>query len=159
MLFLESCFIDSNIFILTATNKESRKLKDFMSKVKFGEIKGYINPIVISEVFHKLATLEIKKNRRISYKEVLELIKEEPKIIKNLKTFRVINEIISYEGIEILEIDKETVFETIKIAKENGLLFQDSLIASTCKLNKIENILTNDRDFERLEFLNVIKIN
>lgn len=160
MIFPESCFIDSNIFLYLFLEKSSKKADEFLAKVKYGEIKGYINPIVVSEIFHKMATAEIKKNTGISHKEILELIKENPETIKSLKrTFKAIDEIFSYQGIKILEINKETVFETIKIAKENGLLFHDALIASTCKLNNIKNILTNDKDFERIESLNIIKVN
>ena len=160
MLFPEECFIDSNIFLAAATERTTRKLHSFLEKVKFGEIKGYINPIVVSEVFHKLAITEVRKTRNVSCTEAMELIKEEPGIIQNLKkAFKTIDEILSYKGIEILEIDRKNVIETTKIAKENGLLFNDALIASSCKLNKIENILTNDADFERVEFLNTIKIN
>ncbi|MBU2100524.1 PIN domain-containing protein [Candidatus Micrarchaeota archaeon] len=159
MLLPDSCFIDSNIFLDAATERTTKKIHSFLEKVKFGEIKGYINPIVVSEVFHKLAITEIIRTMKISYSEAIALTKEEPEIIKKLKTFKAINEIISYQGIEILEINKETVIDAIKISKEKGLLFQDALIASTCKQNRIEDILTNDKDFERADFLNVIKIN
>jgi len=160
MLFPNECFIDSNIFIIASVKKGNQKFKEFIDKVRFGEIKGFINPIVVSEIFHKFAITEIRENMNVSYTEAMQLIKEEPKIIKNLKkAFKAIHEILSYEGIEILGMDEKNVTETIKIAKENELLFNDALIASTCKLNKIENIITNDTDFERLEFLNTIKIN
>lgn len=160
MLFPETCFIDSNIFILSMTKETNIRLENFLNKVKYGEIKAYINAVVISEVFHKLLIAELRKNRNFSYEQSMELIKEQPEIISKLKkAFKAVDEIISFEGIEILEINKETVLEARKIAKENNMLFQDALIASNCKLNGVQEILTKDADFERVEFLNIIRFN
>jgi len=159
MIFPDSCFIDSNIFLFSLRRKGYSQLKEFLKKVKFGEIKGYINSVVLSEVFHKTAITEIMENKRFSYQEALKATKEESELIKQLKKpFKMIDEIICFEGIEILDINKETVCEAREIAEEKGLLFQDSLIAANCKIKGIEYLVTNDKDFERTDFLQPLNI-
>jgi len=50
-LLHKDAFIDTNIFLYTlkSNNKFSSDCKDYISKVKYGEVLGYVSPLVISE--------------------------------------------------------------------------------------------------------------
>ena len=82
--FLEgTIFIDANIFIYSITSAQNNnRCNNFLNKLKFGEIKGIINPIIISEVYHKLLVLNISKNYKTSYEESIRLIKSNPEILE-----------------------------------------------------------------------------
>jgi len=47
---------------------------------------------------------------------------------------------------------------SFEIIGKYGLLPNDALIAATCKHYGIKDIATFDKDFERVEFLNVWKL-
>lgn len=50
----DEIFSDSNIFIYSATNTGPfLRCENFLLKIKSGEIIGYVNPIIVEEVYHK----------------------------------------------------------------------------------------------------------
>lgn len=59
---------------------------------------------------------------------------------------------------ETLPMNKEIEDLSFEIIGKYGLLPNDALIAATCKHYGIKDIATFDKDFERVEFLNVWKL-
>jgi len=65
-------------------------------------------------------------------------------------------EVLNDYGLKILDT-AAILEETLNISREFGLLFSDALHAACCKAYNIENIATNDGDFDRVDFLKVWK--
>lgn len=154
----ERIFIDSNILIYASSKEHSLKsvCEDFLLKIENGEILGFINGRIVDEVFHKLMMIEISKKYKIGFKDTLTYIKVNPEVLKEFqKPKSIIEDILTFEGIKILEIDKKIVSQALKFS--NSLLFSDAIHASCCKVYGIRNIATNDSDFERISFLRVWK--
>lgn len=150
-------FIDSNIFIYSATlTGPFEDCENLLLKVKYGEIIGYVNPIVIEEVYHKLLILEVCTNYNKKPFEAVQFIKANPQILEETEKSReIINEILNYRGLRILEIGHHIVLEAKKMF--NILLGSDAIHAATCKMYEISDIATNDNDFKHIDFLNVWK--
>ena len=55
------------------------------------------------------------------------------------------------------EIDREVYGTALECSKKYGLLSNDTVHPVTMKRHGITNIATNDRDFERVEWLNIYK--
>ncbi|HII94466.1 MAG TPA: PIN domain-containing protein [Candidatus Methanofastidiosum sp.] len=62
-----------------------------------------------------------------------------------------------YEGIKILQVGEDISKLSLVLSKEYGLLPNDAIHAATCKSYGIDNIATNDSDFDRVDFLKVWK--
>ena len=60
-------FIDTNIFLYTfkSNNKFSRYCGDYISRVKYGELLGFVSPLVISELFYKMIMIEISETKKL----------------------------------------------------------------------------------------------
>ena len=72
-------FIDSNIFIFVATVTGPYDVcEKFLLKIKYGEIIGYVNPLVIEEVYHKLLILDVCTRYQIKPFEAVRFIKNNP---------------------------------------------------------------------------------
>ena len=159
-LLNEDAFIDTNIFLYTikSNNKSSRYCGDYISRVKYGELLGFVPPLVISELFYKLIMIEISETKKLDISKSKNYLKENPAIISKLKkSSKVIEELYIYEGIKILQLGEEISKLSLELSKEYGLLPNDAIHVATCKYYDIKNIATNDSDFERVDFLKVWK--
>ena len=143
---MNSVFIDSNIIIkYFAGDVQAR---DILKPVINGEVRGFINNIVFSEVLFiaiKLLTglkaYELRKN---------------PETIQ--KTLETINDNIRFlrDYFIELEINDKVKELALEIMKEHGLLPNDALIAATCRYYKINTLATFDEDFKRIPWLKAI---
>ncbi len=140
---MNGVFIDSNIIIFHLAGDEN--VKRIMKLCEEGEISGYINDVVLSEVIYSF--LRVKTGLKASK------IKRNPHILEkiDLSYIRDLFEIFSF-----LEINREISTMIFDIIKEYKLLPNDALIAATCKYYGIKKIATFDEDFKRVDFLEVI---
>ncbi len=143
---MSSACIDTNVIIkYYIGDREARRV---LEPVINGEITGFINNIIFSEVifilFKLLADMkayELKRKPEI----VKEIIKKIDRQIMFLREY--------FIELEINESVKKTA---IGIIRQYGLLPNDALIAATCKHYGIEKIITFDEDFKRIPWLKVI---
>ena len=134
-------FFDSNVFLhhLSETKEEATSL---IRKVEIGEVTGFINDIVVSEVIYGYM-------RAVTDLPPFELGKKITRIeidftpVKDL--FRLFELLSSRTGSDVIDL----------ILKYR-LLPNDALIAATCKHHGIKKIATFDEDFKRVDFLEII---
>ncbi len=135
-------FFDSNVLLyhLADTKEEATEL---IGRVENGEIAGFINDIVVSEVVYgyiravtDLSPSKLKK-----------------KIVQIEMDFTLIEELFGL--FEILPL--RTGVGVIEFVTNYKLLPNDALIAATCKHYGIKKIATFDEDFERVDFLEMVK--
>jgi predicted nucleic acid-binding protein len=151
-------FIDTSILIYAFTHTHYTKTcEDFLIRAKYGEIEGYINSTVLDEFFHKLVLFEVYSKKNLSSQEAIKFLKSKPDFIKNLyKPFKASREVLNDYGFKIIDTSKH-LEEALDISREHGLLFSDALHCACCRVYGIENIATNDGDFERVDFLKMWK--
>jgi len=58
-------------------------------------------------------------------------------------------------NVKILSVPIDAIFQSKELRKKYYLLTNDSLNLHVMKSNKISDIATNDRDFERVDFIKV----
>lgn len=154
----ERIFTDSNIFIYASSKRHTLKpiCEDFLLKIGNGEVLGLINGRIVDEVFHKLLMIEISEKYKIGSRDALAYIKVNPDVLKEFQKPRsIIEDILTFEGVKVLEIDKKIIAQALKFS--DSLLFSDAIHASCCKVYGVRDIATNDSDFERISFLRVWK--
>jgi predicted nucleic acid-binding protein len=138
-------FVDTNILVRHLAGDQ--KAKKLIDQIEIGEIRGYINQIVVSEVVFvymrlltKLDAKTLKRNHEIICKIDLEPVYEILSIFVELQSSNLIT------------------VESRKIMSRYGLLPNDALIAATCKHYGIKKIATFDEDFRRVDFLQVVEL-
>ena len=60
-------------------------------------------------------------------------------------------------NIAVLPLDEARLHSAFRIRAAHGLLTNDSLIAAAAQEQAVENLATNDRDFERVGWLTTYK--
>jgi len=153
-----SVFIDTSILIYAFANtRYTETCEDFLSKAKYGEVEGYINSTVVDEFFHKLVLFEVYSKKKLTSQDAIKFLKSNPDFIKKLdKPFKACKEVLNDYRFKIIDTSKH-LEEALDVSKEYALLFSDALHCACCRVYGIENIATNDSDFERVDFLKMWK--
>ena len=149
-------FIDSNIFIyfLLKHRTYSPIIKFFFNRIEKEEIKGYINHTVVSETYFNYIRIKVSEKYKMASKDSNIYIKTNPDVIREIDS-KIIEEVFSLPNLYFLNIEN---YKNIGSAMfEYSLLPNDAIHVATCKEHGITNIATNDKDFERVNFLKIWK--
>jgi len=129
-------FIDSNywIYLFDKTTPEHPFIKDHFMKI-YKKTKIATNIVVMLEVMHYL----VKRLGSEIGKEKWDLFTS-----------------ISMDVGDLLQIELNNVFETLKKYSFSGIGSRDAAILSYMKTHGIQNIATHDKDFKKIDFVTVV---
>jgi predicted nucleic acid-binding protein len=149
-------FIDSNIFIYHFLGR-SEPCTALLERAENLEILAFTSVIVMTEVLHKLMIAEAVEKFNVRPIKVLRFFKDHPDSISGLTKCEEAIEEMSEFNIEVLPVGKEAIFESRTFRERHHLLTNDSLNLYAMNINGLKDIATNDRDFERVEWIKVWK--
>lgn len=149
-------FIDSNIFIYHFLNL-SDSCTAFLVKAEKREISACTSTVVLAEVLHRLTIAEAAEEFGIRPWQVVKFLKKNPEALKSLeKSEDAVAEIPRF-NIGILPLGRDGIFESRALREAYCLLTNDSLNLCIMKCNGIQDIATNDSDFEKVDWITVWK--
>lgn len=145
-------------------NKDySEECTNFLKKIEIGEIIAVINPIIIDEILFKILMAEASKLiSKPSLLDVKKKLKENDRkfidsIYKQAKEYNdYLTELINGE-LFVADLNWKIAADSVAMGEKYGLLTADAFHVATMKQNGINNIATNDSDFDRVEFLTIWK--
>jgi predicted nucleic acid-binding protein len=148
-------FIDTNIFLydFSGISEESR---EFLKLIKSGFFRGITSFHVLQELDHKLMLDELHKKYGPDVTKTKEkkLIKDENSI-KYLSVYKKAMDVVLNMGIPTLSCSTTDFKRALKYQSDYGMLSTDAMNLALMKQFEIENIATNDKDFEKVSWLNV----
>jgi len=148
-------FIDTNIFLylIEGISKESR---DFIKLVRSGYYRGITSIAVLHELAHKLMVDELYKNfgSDITKSKSKKLMKDK-RSIKGLTKYQDFIHDVMNLGIPTLSSSNLDFEQALKFQSEYGMLTTDAINLALMKEFEIEHMATNDKDFEKISWLNV----
>ena len=153
-------FIDANIFLYEILDhwKYAESCNSFLEHVNMGKYHAVMSVLVCNEVFHRVMIAEVVERYEIEPKSAVNYLKKNWEVVRELnKAYDAMLNIDAIENLEIVEIDREVYDIALEYSKKYGLLSNDAVHLATMKKHGITNIATNDRDFERIEWLSVWK--
>jgi len=90
--------------------------------------------------------------------DLLTYLRENPDTVKQIAS-EVIPDVSSLlNALKIVVLAPASYLEMLDVVANYGLLPNDTLIAATCKHYGIRRLVTFDRDFERVDFLDVLNL-
>jgi predicted nucleic acid-binding protein len=152
-----SVFLDTNILIYAfTTTRYTPACEELIEKVQNGAVKGHVNSTVNDEFFHKVLLMQVYAEKGLQPKEAITFLKQNPEQIADFPLpFDVTHEVIHDYGIIVLDTTP-LLDETLALSRKYGLLFSDALHAASCTHYALDHLITNDRDFSRVERISVI---
>jgi len=155
-----SIFIDANIFIYHFS-KESRFNPDstsFLERIEKRKIIGVTSASVVQEATHRMMIIEASNIlREIKSKDIVKYLKAHPDIVKKLVKHHSIPEKIASFNLEIGSHDIRTIERSQQVKRRSGLLSNDALSIQIMEDLKMNNLASNDSDFERINFIKLYK--
>ncbi|MCZ7361915.1 MAG: PIN domain-containing protein [Candidatus Methanoperedens sp.] len=149
--------LDANLFLYVATKnkKYSDSCTNLFGRIRDEELIGVTSVIILDEVVYKIMLFEVMEKYGVGLKEASPMLKNKPEIIKNLeKPKRILQDIIAM-GVEIKPLDVNMMIYAEEISRKYLLKPHDAILVATLKKFGVNNIVTNDLDFERIEGFNI----
>lgn len=152
-----SVFLDTNILIYAFTETRFTPVcEELLENVRNGAVKGHVNSTVIDEFFHKVLLMQIYTEKGMQPSDAITFLKQNPERIADYSLpFDVTQEVLHDYGIIVLDTAR-LMDETLAFSKKYGLLFSDALHAASCTHYALDHLITNDRDFSRVNGISVI---
>ena len=147
-------FIDSNIFIYHFLGS-SESCTDFLERAETEDIDAYTSTIVLAEVMHRLMVAEVIEKYDVEPRGAVRFLKENAEVIPTLEKCENAIEKIPQFGVKVLLVTVEAIFQSRELRRQYLLMTNDSLNLYVMRNNQLYDIATNDRDFERVEWLKV----
>ncbi|MCZ7356613.1 MAG: PIN domain-containing protein [Candidatus Methanoperedens sp.] len=149
----QEIFVDTNIFFyaLAKMHRYKHTCEVLLSKINNGEVIGFTSSTVINELFHTILIGEVKQ--KYGDIEVIRFIKEHPEAISECTVaYNALDDIFD-SSIVILPLTLEVLYHAKTLSKKHNLLFSDAIHVASCEVYGLKNIATNDKDFDRVDFL------
>jgi predicted nucleic acid-binding protein len=126
----------------------------FLENIERGNYKAFVNDLVFSEVLLNFIKSELFRKKKIHPKEAVKEIKKDFRLLRGLRLADV-SELFNGLNLRVISSD----FNILELAEgvEKGLLPNDALHLLATRKAGIENIATNDKDFERVKGIKVWK--
>lgn len=153
-------FIDANIFLYKILEhwKYSEPCTKFLKNVNYGKYSGVTSVFVCSEVFHRVMLAELFEKYNIEARYSIKYLKDNPDILKELSAAReAIENIKQIENLIIVGVGRDTLDLALAFSEKYGLLSTDAIHAATMKQEGLSILASNDRDFERVDWLKLWK--
>lgn len=151
-------FIDANIFLYKILDhwKYAEPCGNLLKDVSRGKYTGVVSVIVCSEVFHRVMVAEVIEKYKLDPGRAVRYLKEKPGVVKELNVARsAIENIQRIENLMIAGVGGDIIGISLEYSRRYGLLSNDSIHLATMQKEGISTLASNDRDFERIEWISV----
>jgi len=156
----DNIFIDANIFIYYVGDHPvfADTCEKLLLDVETNRSVGVTSIFVVNEVFHKMMMSEACDRFTIGMGQAVRYLKNNHQAISSLTTCREnIERIRHINNLRVVEVPGQVFNKAINFSRRYGMLITDAIHVATMYEYNIRTVATNDRDFERIEWLSVWK--
>ena len=145
-------FVDAGVFIhhFEPNALYGPAATEFLERIENQEISGITATHIISEVAHRLMTIEAMQAFGWKSAGIATRLRNHPAQVQTLKRFRQAIQEIPLFGIRILTIDPTWLDAAAGISQPTGLLHNDALVIAVMRVHGLTNLASADPDFDRV---------
>jgi predicted nucleic acid-binding protein len=123
--------------------------RELLDRIALGEVSGYASSHIVSDVAHRLMTLEAIQRFGWPMAGIVTRLKNHPGELQQLSIFRQTIDQIPQLGIHVLPVTQNLVAEAGAISQQYGLLSGDALVVAVMREQGLTNLASHDADFDR----------
>jgi predicted nucleic acid-binding protein len=123
---------------------------DLLERIENQDINGVTTTHILSEVAHRLMTLEAMQAYGWKSAGIALKLRNHPNEVRMLSRFRRALQEICLFGIRILTIDAAWLDAATAISQQTGLLHNDALIVAAMHAHGLTQLASADPDFDRV---------
>jgi predicted nucleic acid-binding protein len=145
-------FVDASVFIhhFEPNALYGPAATEFLERIENQEMSGITATHILSEVAHRLMTLEAMQAFGWKSAGIALRLRNHPTQVQTLKRFRQAIQEIPLFGIRILTIDPTWLDPAAEISQQTGLLHNDALSIAVMRVHGLTNLASADPDFDRV---------
>ena len=145
-------FLDANtiVYHFSRNARYGPACTDLLERIARQEFAGCTSSHVLSEVAHRLMTLEAIAHYGWSYAGIAQRLRKHPTQIQALTKFRQAVDEVPLFGIQVLSIPTTLIYVATERSQKFGLLHNDALIVAMMQANGLTNLASVDADFDRV---------
>jgi predicted nucleic acid-binding protein len=145
-------FLDASVFIhhFEPNALFGPAATEFLERIENQEISGLTATHILSEVAHRLMTIEAMQAFGWKSAGIALRLRNHPIQVQTLKRFRQAIQEIPLFGIRILMIDPTWLDAAAGISQQTGLLHNDALVVAVMRAHGLTNLASTDPDFDRV---------
>lgn len=145
-------FVDANLFVYYFEPHPvfGQACQRLFQRIENNEIEGFTSSHVLSDVVHRVMTLEAANLFKRPMTGMANWLKQHPNEVMQLTRHRFVIDDISLIGIQILPVTGSSVSLSADISKQFGLLNNDALVVSLMQHHGLTHVASNDADLDRV---------
>ena len=145
-------FVDASVFIhhFEPNVQFGPAATEFLERIENQEINGITSTHIISEVAHRLMTIEAMQAFGWQSAGITPRLRNHPGQVQTLHRFRRAVQEIPLFAIRILTIDPAWLDGAAAISQQTGLLHNDALVVAVMRAHGLTNLASADPDFDRV---------
>ncbi len=145
-------FVDANTFVYHFSLHPILAVpcRDLLERIFRSELPGFTSSHVLSDVAHRLMTLEAAASLRWTGGSITKRLRQHPGEIQKLTQFRQAIQKIPQFGVQTFSVSPALVETAAALSQQFGLLSGDALIVAVMQANALTNLASNDADFDRV---------
>jgi predicted nucleic acid-binding protein len=145
-------FVDANalLYYFTAHPRYGPACQKLLDRIENKEITGFTSAHVLTEVVHRLMTIEACQRFGWPAKGIAQRLRKHPAEVQQLTRSRQAIDEITLIGLDVLAIGKTHVSLGADISRQLGLLCGDALVVAVMQAQSLTNLASKDTDFDRV---------
>ena len=149
-------FIDANILVYHFLPHPvlGPPCTNLLDQIENKHLIGFTSAAVLSDVAHRLMTLEANQILSWPLTGIAHRLKRHPPEIQRLSRYRQAQDEITAIGAQILPISGPLVSAAIDACRQFGLLMNDGLVVAFMQDHGLNNLASHDADFDRVTGVN-----
>ncbi len=152
-------FLDTNVLLYAVSEHPAygKWANTLLDQIRGNEVEGVISVIVLNELLHQVVIGEVAQREGIRPFQAVRYIKDHPDVLTSLAAYEVIEEVERNYGLQVMRVELETFAVARALMREHRLLSNDALHLAVMQMAAITDLVTNDRDFDRVSGIRVWK--
>src|ERR1043165_7242122 len=145
-------FIDANLLVYAFTLDPTYgpACQRLLNRIENGDFQGFTSAHVVSEVSHRLMTLEAIALFSRSATGMANWLRRPPAEVQQLRRHRQAIDELTLVPATILPVSGSNVSRAADLSIQHGLLTNDALIVAVMQAHGLTHLASHDADFDRV---------
>jgi predicted nucleic acid-binding protein len=145
-------FVDANplLYYFTAHPRYGAACQKLLDRIARQEITGLTSAHILTEVVHRLMTIEAGQRFGWPPKGIAQRLRRHPPEVQQLTRSRQAVDEITLIGLDVLALAKNHVSLAPDISRQTGLLCGDALVVAVMQDRGLSHLASQDADFDRV---------
>jgi len=152
-------FLDTNILLYALADhpRFGRWCNTLLDRVHRGDVTGYISGVVLNELIHKLVIGEVAEKIGLKPGQVIQHLKRNPEALEKLEAYAIVDEVETAYNLIILDVTIDIFRAARRLMKVHHLMSNDALHLAVMQKSNLQNLVSNDPDFDGIDGIDVWK--